>query len=30
MRPPVLRFLLVDELERLILTIIERSPNLRL
>ncbi len=29
-RPPVLRFLLVDELERLILTIIERSPNLRL
>ncbi len=29
-RPPVLRFLLVDELERLILMIIERSPNLRL
>lgn len=29
-RPPVLRFLMVDELERLILTIIERSPNLRL
>ena len=28
-RPPVLRFLLVDELERLILMILERSPNLR-
>jgi hypothetical protein len=28
-RPPVLRFMLVDELERLILTILERSPNLR-
>lgn len=27
-RPPALRFLLVDELERLILTILERSPNL--
>ena len=27
-RPPVLRFLLVDELERLILMILERSPNL--
>lgn len=26
---PVLRFLLVDELERLILMILERSPNLR-
>lgn len=29
-RPPALRFLLVDELERLILLIIERSPNLQL
>lgn len=28
-RPPVLRFLMVDELERLVLLIIERSPNLR-
>jgi hypothetical protein len=28
-KPVVLRFLLVDELERLILTILERSPNLR-
>jgi len=28
-RPPILRFLVVDELERLILLIIERSPNLR-
>ena len=28
-RPPVLRFLLVDELERLVLMILERSPNLR-
>jgi hypothetical protein len=28
-RPPVLRFLIVDELERLILMILERSPNLR-
>jgi hypothetical protein len=28
-RPPALRFLLVDELERLILMILERSPNLR-
>ncbi len=27
---PVLRFLLVDELERLILLILERSPNLKL
>ena len=27
-KPPVLRFLLVDELERLILMILERSPNL--
>ena len=28
-KDPVLRFLLVDELERLILTILERSPNLK-
>ena len=28
-KPPVIRFLLVDELERLVLTILERSPNLR-
>jgi hypothetical protein len=28
-QPPVLRFLIVDELERLILMILERSPNLR-
>ena len=28
-KPVVLRFLLVDELERLVLTILERSPNLR-
>jgi hypothetical protein len=28
-RPSVLRFLVVDELERLVLLIIERSPNLR-
>jgi hypothetical protein len=26
---PVLRFLVVDQLDRLILTILERSPNLR-
>jgi hypothetical protein len=29
LKDPVLRFLLVDELERLILTILERSPNLK-
>jgi hypothetical protein len=28
-RDPVLRFLMVDELERLVLTILERSPNLK-
>jgi len=28
-RDPILRFLLVDELERLVLTILERSPNLK-
>lgn len=28
-KDPTLRFLLVDELERLILTILERSPNLK-
>ena len=28
-RDPSLRFLLVDELERLVLTILERSPNLK-
>jgi hypothetical protein len=29
LKDPTLRFLLVDELERLILTILERSPNLK-
>ena len=28
-KDPTLRFLLVDELERLVLTILERSPNLK-
>lgn len=28
--PPVLRFLVVDELERLLLIVLERSPNLKL
>lgn len=28
-KDPVLRFLMVDELERLVLTILERSPNLK-
>lgn len=27
-KPPVLRFLMVDELERLVLLVLERSPNL--
>jgi hypothetical protein len=29
LKAPVLRFLLVDELERLVLMILERSPNLK-
>ena len=29
LKDPTLRFLLVDELERLVLTILERSPNLK-
>jgi hypothetical protein len=28
-KDPTLRFLMVDELERLVLTILERSPNLK-
>ena len=28
-KDPILRFLMVDELERLVLTILERSPNLK-
>lgn len=29
LKPTVLRFLVVDEIERLVLTVIERSPNLK-